>query len=53
MSTLYDGEDHADVVEGGDVEEGEGLEEPAGANYHQQLAVQVKVDLHTDTRTSG
>ena len=43
--TLDDGKDHAYVVEGGDVQEGEGLEQPAGAHHHQQLAVQVKVDL--------
>jgi hypothetical protein len=44
---LNDGKDHANVVEGRYVEEGEGLEEPAGAHHHQQLAVQVKIDLHT------
>ncbi len=44
---MNDGKDHANVVEGRYVEEGEGLEEPAGAHHHQQLAVEVKIDLHT------
>ncbi len=44
---MNDGKDHADVVESRYVEEGEGLEEPTGAHHHQQLAVQVKIDLHT------
>jgi hypothetical protein len=44
---LNDGKDHANVVESRNVEEGECLEEPAGAHHHQQLAVQVKIDLHT------
>jgi hypothetical protein len=44
---LNDGKDHANVVECRYVEEGECLEEPAGAHHHQQLAVQVKIDLHT------
>ncbi len=44
---MNDGKDHANVVESRYVEEGEGLEEPTGAHHHQQLAVQVKIDLHT------
>ncbi len=44
---MNDGKDHANVVESRYVEKGEGLEEPAGAHHHQQLAVQVKIDLHT------
>ncbi len=44
---MNDGKDHANVVESRYVEEGEGLEEPAGAHHHQQLAVQVKIDLRT------
>ncbi len=42
---MNDGKDHANVVESRYVEKGEGLEEPARANHHQQLAVQVKIDL--------